>query len=84
MKTESIAYSVSGLKNMGTLVYDESAKTKHPLLLMAPNWLGITPVSTETARTLLADRYVVFMAECTAKDTSRPARKIRWNSWRRS
>ena len=63
MKTESIAYSVSGLKNMGTLVYDESAKTKHPLLLMAPNWLGINPVSTETARTLLADRYVVFMAD---------------------
>ena len=63
MKTESIAYSVSGLKNMGTLVYDESAKTKHPLLLMAPNWLGVNPVSTETARTLLADRYVVFMAD---------------------
>jgi dienelactone hydrolase len=63
MKTESIAYSVSGLSNKGTLVFDESAKTKLPLLLMAPNWLGINPVSTETARTLLADRYVVFMAD---------------------
>jgi len=63
MKIERIAYSVSGLNNVGTLVYDDIAQTKRPLLLMAPNWLGITPVSTDTARTLLADRYVVFMAD---------------------
>jgi dienelactone hydrolase len=63
MKTERIAYSVSGLNNMGALVYDETAQVKRPLLLMAPNWLGITPVSTEVSRTLLADRYVVFMAD---------------------
>jgi dienelactone hydrolase len=63
MKVEHIAYNVSGLSNKGALVYDESAQTKRPLLLMAPNWLGINPVSTEVARTLLADRYVVFMAD---------------------
>jgi dienelactone hydrolase len=63
MKTERVAYSVSGLRNQGTLVYDETAQTKRPLMLMAPNWLGVTPVSTEVASTLLADRYVVFMAD---------------------
>jgi dienelactone hydrolase len=63
MRIERVAYSVSGLNNMGTLLYDETTQTKRPLLLMAPNWLGITPVSTETSRTLLADRYVVFMAD---------------------
>src|SRR5262245_34793084 len=63
MKVEPIAYSVSGLNNKGALVYDEAAQAKRPLLLMAPNWLGINPVSTEVARTLLADRYVVFMAD---------------------
>ncbi len=63
MKIERIAYSVSGLSNMGALLYDETAQAKRPLLLMAPNWLGITPVSTEVSRTLLADRYVVFMAD---------------------
>ena len=63
MKVEPIAYSVSGLNNKGALVYDEAAHAKRPLLLMAPNWLGINPVSTEVARTLLADRYVVFMAD---------------------
>src|SRR3984885_5746922 len=62
MKIERISYSVSGLKNVGTLVYDEAA-TKRPLMLMAPNWLGITPTATEVARTLLADHYVVFMAD---------------------
>lgn len=63
MKLDRIAYSVSGLNCMGTLVYDETARERRPLLLMAPNWLGITPVSTEVSRTLLADRYVVFMAD---------------------
>jgi dienelactone hydrolase len=63
MKTERIAYSVSGLKNTGTLVYDETAQTKRPLLLMAPNWLGINDVSIGVTRTMLADRYVVFMAD---------------------
>ena len=62
MKIERIPYSVSGLKNVGTLVYDEAA-AKRPLLLMAPNWLGINPTSTGVAQTLLADRYVVFMAD---------------------
>jgi dienelactone hydrolase len=63
MKTERVAYTVSGLSCMGTLVYDETVRDKRPLLLMAPNWLGITPVSTEVSRSLLADRYVVFMAD---------------------
>jgi dienelactone hydrolase len=62
MKTDRIAYSVSGLSCMGTLVYDDAVREKRPLLLMAPNWLGITPVSTEVSRSL-AERYVVFMAD---------------------
>jgi dienelactone hydrolase len=63
MKTDRIAYSVSGLSCMGTLIYDEAAKGQ-PLLLMAPNWLGINPTSTEVSRALLAPKgYVVFMAD---------------------
>jgi dienelactone hydrolase len=62
VKNEEVAYSVSGLKNVGRFIYDEAAP-KRPLLLMAPNWLGITPTAIEVSRTLLADRYVVFMAD---------------------
>ncbi len=63
MKTERISYAVSGQSYNGALIYDEAAKEKRPLLLVAPNWLGIKPGAIESARTLLADRYVVFMAD---------------------
>jgi dienelactone hydrolase len=62
VKSEQVTYSVSGLKNVGTLIYDE-AEPRRPLVLVAPNWLGITPTSTDVARTFLADKYVVFMAD---------------------
>ena len=63
MKVESVDYSVSGLSCRGQLVYDETVRTKRPLLLMAPNWLGIIPPAIETARMLASDRYVVFVAD---------------------
>jgi len=62
MKVETIAYSVSGLSCQGQLVYEET-RTIRPLLLMAPNWLGIVPAATEVARELAGDRYVVFVAD---------------------
>jgi dienelactone hydrolase len=62
VKSEQVAYSVSGLKNVGTLIYDEAAP-KRPLVLMAPNWFGITATSIQIALTFLADKYVVFIAD---------------------
>ena len=63
MKVERINYSVSGLSCRGALVFDEASQAKRPLLLMAPNWLGITPTALEVARMLAGDRYVVFVAD---------------------
>jgi dienelactone hydrolase len=63
MKVESVAYSVSGLDCRGQLIYDDSVKTPRPLLLVAPNWAGITPRSIETAKMLAGDRYVVMLAD---------------------
>jgi dienelactone hydrolase len=63
MKVETINYSVSGLSNRGRLVYEETIRTPRPLLLMAPDWLGINPASIEVARMLAGDRYIVFMAD---------------------
>jgi dienelactone hydrolase len=63
MKVEPIAYSISGLNCRGQLVYDETIRTHRPVLLMAPNWLGITPGAIEVARMLAGDRYIVFMAD---------------------
>jgi dienelactone hydrolase len=63
MKVETVSYSVSGLRCGGQLVYDETIRTRRPLLLMAPNWLGIVPAATDVARMLAGDRYIVFIAD---------------------
>ena len=63
MKVESIKYSVSGLACSGEFVYDDSVKTQRPLLLIAPNWLGVTKDVIERAKTLAGTRYVAFVAD---------------------
>ena len=63
MKVESVKYSTSGLNCSGRLVYDDSIKTPHPLLLVAPNWLGVTDNVIERAKTLAGSRYVAFVAD---------------------
>lgn len=63
MKTESIAYSVAGGKFQGEFIHDETAKTKQPLLLMCPNWAGVTPKAIAIGQELAAQGYVVFVAD---------------------
>ena len=63
MKVESIKYSASGLACRGELVYDDSVKAPRPLLLVAPNWLGVTKDVVERAKTLAGSRYVAFVAD---------------------
>jgi dienelactone hydrolase len=63
VKVESIKYSVSGLACSGELVYDDSVKTQRPLLLVAPNWLGVTKDVIERTKTLAGTRYVAFVAD---------------------
>ncbi len=62
MKSEPIKYSVGGLACRGELVYEESAKGQ-PLLLMAPNWLGVTKENIALGATLAGKGYVVFVAD---------------------
>jgi dienelactone hydrolase len=45
------------------LIYDENAETKQPLLLMAPNWLGVTEPAIELGKWLAGEGYVVFVAD---------------------
>jgi dienelactone hydrolase len=63
VKVESVQYSVSGLDCRGELVYDDTVKTRRPLLLVAPNWLGVNKGVVERAKTLAGDRYVAFVAD---------------------
>ena len=63
MKVEPIKHSVSGLACRGMLVYDDTVTTRRPLLLVAPNWLGVTDNVIERAKTLAGSRYVAYVAD---------------------
>ena len=62
MKIEKISYSVGALNCEGVLIYYQAAKNP-PLLLMAPNWMGVTEKAIEAAQHLAAHGYVVFLAD---------------------
>src|SRR5262245_51712053 len=63
MQVESIKYSVGSLACRGALIHDDTAKSRRPLLLMAPNWLGVTPQSIEIGTMLASYGYDVFVAD---------------------
>ena len=63
MRVETVKYASGNLGCGGRLVYDETVETKRPLLLVAPNWLGVTDNVIERAKTLAGKRYVAFVCD---------------------
>jgi dienelactone hydrolase len=63
MAVESIFYSVSGISCRGALIWDDTDKAPRPLLLMAPNWRGVSKFAIETGQLLAQQGYVVFVAD---------------------
>ena len=63
MKVEGIDYEVAGRKFRSELVYDDTASGPRPLLLMAPNWAGVTPRAVEIGHELATQGYVVLVAD---------------------
>ena len=63
MAVESIFYSVSGISCRGALIWDDSEKAPRPLLLMAPNWRGVSKFAIEAGQLLADHGYVVFVAD---------------------
>jgi dienelactone hydrolase len=62
VKSEAIKYAVGSLGCRGQLIYDESAKGQ-PLLLMAPNWRGVTPDNVSIGEMLARQGYAVFVVD---------------------
>jgi dienelactone hydrolase len=60
---ERINYQAGNAACSGALVYDERASGPRPLLLMAPNWLGVTDDSIKRAATMAGSKYVAFVAD---------------------
>src|SRR5580698_8843019 len=63
MTIEKIKYQAAGKAFIGALVYDERASGKRPLLLMAPNWLGVTDEAISRTQMMVGDRYIGFVAD---------------------
>ena len=63
MLVERIEYQAGNVVANGALVYDENIKSKRPLLLMSPNWLGVTDHSIKRAASMASSRYIAFVAD---------------------
>ena len=63
MKVETIGYQAGGRAVVGALVYDETSRARRPLMLMAPNWLGVTQDAIERTKSLVGANYVGFVAD---------------------
>ena len=63
MAIERITYQAGKVVCSGALVFDESVKGPRPLLLVAPNWLGVTEDSINRAATIAGSQYVAFVAD---------------------
>jgi len=65
---EPLEWQVDGQAFSGYLVYDAANQRPRPGLVMAPDWMGVTPAAVEHAKTLAGDRYVILVADYYGKD----------------
>jgi len=60
---ERIDYQAGKAACSGALVYDERVSGRRPLLLMAPNWLGMSEDAIKRAAAMAGGKYVAFVAD---------------------
>ena len=63
MAVERIQYRAGALDCDGALVWDENITKPRPLLLMAPNWLGVTDDAIKRTQMMTGDRYIGFVVD---------------------
>lgn len=63
MTVERVNYHAGNVACNGTLIYDERASGRRPLLLVAPNWLGVTDDAIKRAAGMAGSKYVAFVAD---------------------
>ena len=63
MAVERINYQAGNTACTGALVYDDSVSGPRPLLLMAPNWLGVTDDAIKRTATMAGRKFVAFVAD---------------------
>ena len=63
MTVERISYQANGKSFIGALVYDEQVSGKRPLMLMSPNWLGVSEDAIQRTKMMAGARYIGFVAD---------------------
>ena len=61
--TEALHYACGGLACMGTLVIGARADAGSPLLLVSPNWLGVTPEAAARAARIAGDNGIALVVD---------------------
>ena len=59
---ERIDYQAGSVRGKGALIWNKKVAGKRPLLLVMPNWLGVTENAIRRAQKMAGDNYVAF--EC--------------------
>lgn len=63
MAVERIKYQAGNVMAHGALVWNDKVTTKRPLLLVMPNWLGVTDTIIKRAEKMAGDKYIALVAD---------------------
>ena len=63
MAVERIDYKAGTVACSGALVYDDKVSGRRPLLLVSPNWLGMSDDAITRAQAMAGSKYVAFVAD---------------------
>jgi len=63
LKVDRIDYKAGSVAANGALIYDEKSQGRRPLLLISPNWLGVTEAVIKRAGDMAGSKYIVFIAD---------------------
>ncbi len=61
MTVDRIDYQAGSVTGKGALIWNEKVSGKRPLLLVMPNWLGVTETVIKRAQKMAGDKYVAFV-----------------------
>jgi len=67
MAEKKVPYQVNGRSFEGMIVYDDSVKTKRPVIFDQPDWKGVCADTIGQAREIAGKDYVVLMADMFGK-----------------
>jgi dienelactone hydrolase len=63
MAVDKVQYRAGNVTGNGALVWNEKVAGKRALLLVMPNWLGVTDIAVKRAAKMAGDKYVAFVAD---------------------